>query len=64
MLEADRQAQQSLRRARIFSGDRGAMLDQAFDAAETGRADEDAHLCRDGDRSFASAFHLETRASR
>ena len=59
MLEADRGAEQSLRRVRAFAGDGGAVLDQAFHAAQAGGADENAHLRRDGERGFASAFHFE-----
>src|SRR6476620_3156416 len=41
VLEADRDAQQPLRRPGLGALDRGAVLDQALDAAEAGRAGEE-----------------------
>ena len=46
VLEADRDAQQPLRRPALRPFDRGAMLDQALDAAEAGRAREDRRRAR------------------
>ena len=56
ILDADREAQEVGRRGRAGPLDRGAMLDQALDTAERGRAFPDANLCGGGDRGLLAAL--------
>src|SRR5512137_2552484 len=56
VLEADRHPQQALRRAAVRSFRRRPVLDQAFDAAEAGRAREYLHARRGGHGAFLAAL--------
>src|SRR6478672_9563731 len=59
VLEADRDAQEALRRPALRPFDRGAVLDQAFDAAEAGRAREELDPRRDRHPRLLAAARLE-----
>src|ERR1035438_4461533 len=59
VLQADRDAQQALRRGAPGPFDGGAMLDQAFDAAQAGGAREQLDPCGHGHRRLPAALHLE-----
>src|SRR5450755_329904 len=59
VLETDRHAQEALRRLALRTFDRGAVLDQALDAAQAGRAREHVDVCRDGHRRVLAALRLE-----
>src|SRR5437016_5989004 len=56
VLDADREAEQAGRRGRARAFDRGAVLDEALDAAELGRALPHLDLRRRGDRRRGAAL--------
>src|SRR6266446_2749451 len=59
MLETDRKAEQALRGARAGALDRGAMLDEAFRAAETRGAGEETKASGDRERLRLTSRHDE-----
>src|SRR5437016_3786471 len=59
MLEPDREADEVFGRARARPFARRAMLDEALDSAERGRADEELRLRDGGDGALAPAVRLE-----
>src|SRR6185295_18742242 len=59
VLEADGDAEQALRGPGVGAFDGGAVLDQALDPAQAGRAGEDPELHRHLERAGAAALDLE-----